>query len=77
MIFTMMTTIPNQICQEADCLSKETGIPFRTCLEVLFNAHLEGTAHPQLCCKSTVMEREVALNLLGGQPGQVGVKGPT
>lgn len=32
--------IPTQIAQEADNLSKETGIPFRDCLEVIYKAYL-------------------------------------
>ena len=56
--------IPSQITQEADNLSKETGISFRTILEVLYKAYLEGTAHQQVCtCKDTVIEEEVTLNL--------------
>ena len=33
--------IPPQIVQEADNLAKETHIPFRDCLEVLVQAHLQ------------------------------------
>jgi len=33
------TIIPNKIVQEADNLSKETGISFRDCLEVLYKAY--------------------------------------
>ena len=41
-VFTMKNQIvPNQIVQEADNLSKETGISFRDCLEVLYKAHQE------------------------------------
>jgi len=32
--------IDNHIVQEADNLSKETGIPFRDALEVIYNAYL-------------------------------------
>jgi hypothetical protein len=35
--------IPKQIIQEADNLSKETGISFRSILEVLYKAYLERT----------------------------------
>ena len=53
-VFTMKNTIivPNQIIQEADNLSKESGIPFRSCLEVLYKAYLEPMppAEPQEVC---------------------------
>ena len=32
-------TVPNEIVREADNLSKETGISFRDCLEVLYKAY--------------------------------------
>ena len=34
--------IPNQVIQGADNFSKETGISFRDCLEVLYKAYLAG-----------------------------------
>lgn len=40
--------IPPEICQEADNLSKETGLSFRTLLEVLFRAYLASEI-PVLC----------------------------
>lgn len=33
--------IPAEVALEADNLSKETGIPFRDCLEVLYTAYLD------------------------------------
>lgn len=56
-------TIPTAIVTEADCLSKETGIPFRTCLEVLYRAYLAKED------SYTLQSRP--------QRGQVGVKGLT
>ena len=38
-----MKIIPNQIVIEADNLSKEIGISFRDCLEVLYRTYLIGT----------------------------------
>jgi len=41
-VFTMQNQIvPNQIVREADNLSKETGINFRDCLEILFKVDQE------------------------------------
>ena len=37
--------IPPKLIQEADNLSKETGIPFRDCLEVLYKAFLNAQPH--------------------------------
>lgn len=47
-----IVTVPNQIVQEADNLSKETGISFRDCLEVLYKAHQE--LRQNLCPKHEI-----------------------
>jgi len=41
------TIIPNVIVQEANNLSKETGISFRDCLEVLYKAYLQAQLEPK------------------------------
>jgi len=42
----MKNLIPQEIVQEADDLSKETGIPFRTLVETLYKAYLEKAEQP-------------------------------
>lgn len=56
-IITMKNAIvPNQIVQEADNLSKEIGINFRDCLEILFKAHQDlgcnNCPHQEVCTEA-------------------------
>lgn len=49
---TMRNLIPQEIVRQAEDLSKETRIPFRTLLETLYEAYLE--ARPKVQPNTTV-----------------------
>jgi len=46
--YSSMMKVDNKIVQEADNLAKETHLPFRDCLEILYKAYLKSDGLPYL-----------------------------
>lgn len=51
----MKNRIPQWIVQEADDLSKETGIPFRTLVETLYEAEMRKQEQPIIDYQPTLI----------------------
>jgi len=66
MLYDYNMNIPNQIIQEADNLSKELGLPFRDCLEILVST-LMGSHKPEVGTCLQVTLQPVGISEQRGQ----------